>query len=135
MIKKPLFSSKIKTFFIYSTALFFIFSCGNNINKLDDEYLENIKINNEINYKIDLDKLANEKTMETSVKINITPKDSGVTAIYLFNENTNKLNNLIIIKGIPKIQEDIYIDLQWGTYGNMSYSPKLFKKKYILKVK
>ncbi|KYK91578.1 hypothetical protein, partial [Aggregatibacter actinomycetemcomitans] len=111
---------------------FFVISCGNNTDKLEDEYLGEIQKDSEYRYVIDIDKLANGKAIETSVKMTISPENSGITGKYLFNKQADLAQNLVIIEGKPQLQGDIYIDLQWGIYGNMSYSPKLFKKRYLL---
>ncbi|ACX81720.1 Uncharacterised protein [Aggregatibacter actinomycetemcomitans] len=134
MQNQSLFSNR-KFLFALFISLFFVFSCGNNTDKLEDKYLGEIQTNSEYRYVIDIDKLANGKAIETSVKIAISPENSGITVRYLFNEQANLTQNLVIIEGKPQLQGDIYIDLQWGIYGNMSYSPKLFKKRYSLKVK
>ncbi|MBN6076004.1 hypothetical protein HYE59_00145 [Aggregatibacter actinomycetemcomitans] len=134
MQKQSLFSN-IKYLFVFFISLFFVISCGNNTDKLEDEYLGEIQKDSEYRYVIDIDKLANGKAIETSVKMTILPENSGITGKYLFNEQADLAQNLVIIEGKPQLQGDIYIDLQWGIYGNMSYSPKLFKKRYSLKVK
>ncbi|MBN6069790.1 hypothetical protein HYE53_01290 [Aggregatibacter actinomycetemcomitans] len=134
MQKQSLFSN-IKYLFIFFISLFFVISCRNNTDKLEDEYLGEIQRDSEYRYVIDIDKLANGKAIETSVKMTISPENSGITGKYLFNEQADLAQNLVIIEGKPQLQGDIYIDLQWGIYGNMSYSPKLFKKRYLLKIK
>ncbi|WP_109078319.1 hypothetical protein [Aggregatibacter kilianii] len=127
------FFSKKSRLFIFFMSLFFVFSCGNNMDKLEDEYLGKINLNEEYHYTVNLDKLANGKAVETSVKVAITPENSGLTGKYLFNEQAQPAQNIVVIEGKPQVKGDIYIDVQWGIYGNMSYSPKLFKKRYILK--
>ncbi|MBN6074164.1 hypothetical protein HYE60_02645 [Aggregatibacter actinomycetemcomitans] len=134
MQKQSLFSN-VKYLFVFFISLFFVISCGNNTDKLEDEYLGEIQRDSEYRYVIDIDKLANGKAIETSVKVTISPENSGITGKYLFNEQADLAQNLVIIEGKPQLQGDIYIDLQWGIYGNMSYSPKLFKKRYLLKIK
>ncbi|EGY33380.1 lipoprotein, putative [Aggregatibacter actinomycetemcomitans serotype e str. SC1083] len=134
MQKQSLFSN-VKYLFVFFISLFFVISCGNNTDKLEDEYLGEIQKDSEYRYVIDIDKLANGKAIETSVKMTISPENSGITGKYLFNKQADLAQNLVIIEGKPQLQGDIYIDLQWGIYGNMSYSPKLFKKRYLLKIK
>ncbi|MBN6079636.1 hypothetical protein [Aggregatibacter actinomycetemcomitans] len=134
MQKQSLFSN-VKYLFVFFISLFFVISCGNNTDKLEDEYLGEIQKDSEYRYVIDIDKLANGKTIETSVKMTISPENLGITGKYLFNEQADLAQNIVIIEGKPQLQGDIYIDLQWGIYGNMSYSPKLFKKRYLLKIK
>ncbi|EHK90635.1 hypothetical protein [Aggregatibacter actinomycetemcomitans] len=134
MQKQSLFSN-VKYLFVFFISLFFVISCGNNTDKLEDEYLGEIQKDSEYRYVIDIDKLSNGKTIETSVKMTISPENLGITGKYLFNEQADLAQNLVIIEGKPQLQGDIYIDLQWGIYGNMSYSPKLFKKRYLLKIK
>ncbi|MBN6063370.1 hypothetical protein [Aggregatibacter actinomycetemcomitans] len=134
MQKQSLFSN-VKYLFVFFISLFFVISCGNNTDKLEDEYLGEIQKDSEYRYVIDIDKLADGKTIETSVKMTISPENLGITGKYLFNEQADLAQNLVIIEGKPQLQGDIYIDLQWGIYGNMSYSPKLFKKRYLLKIK
>jgi putative lipoprotein len=83
---------------------------------------------------IDLDKLANGKAIETSVRVVINPTNNGIKAGYQLTENTDEAKNQVIISGKPMVKGNISVDVQWGIYGNMSYSPKLFKKRFIINV-
>ncbi|WP_233443994.1 hypothetical protein [Aggregatibacter actinomycetemcomitans] len=78
MQNQSLFSNR-KFLFAFFISLFFVFSCGNNTDKLEDKYLGEIQTNSEYRYVIDIDKLANGKAIETSVKIAISPENSGIT--------------------------------------------------------
>ena len=91
-------------------------------------------MNQEYGYVIDLDKLANGKSIETSVRVNINTTNSGIKADYQLTENSGETKNQVIISGKPTVKGDISVDIQWGIYGNMSYSPKLFKKRFIINV-
>ena len=124
----------IKKLGIFLIGLLFLAACGNNVNKLADESLGEIKLNQEYGYVIDLDKLANGKAIETSVRVNINTTNSGIKADYQLTENRGETKNQVIISGKPTVKGDIYVDVQWGIYGNMSYSPKLFKKRFIINV-
>ena len=124
----------IKKLGIFLIGLLFLAACGNNVNKLADESLGEIKLNQEYGYVIDLDKLANGKAIETSVRVNINTTNSGIKADYQLTENRGETKNQVIISGKPTVKGDISVDIQWGIYGNMSYSPKLFKKRFIINV-
>ncbi|RDF00202.1 hypothetical protein DPV99_09810 [Aggregatibacter aphrophilus] len=124
----------IKKLGIFLIGLLFLAACGNNVNKLADESLGEIKLNQEYGYVIDLDKLANGKAIETSVRVNINTTNSGIKADYQLTENRDETKNQVIISGKPTVKGDISVDIQWGIYGNMSYSPKLFKKRFIINV-
>ena len=124
----------IKKLGIFLIGLSFLAACGNNVNNLADEYLGEIKLNQEYGYVIDLDKLANGKAIETSVRVNINTTNSGIKADYQLTENRDETKNQVIISGKPTVKGDIFVDIQWGIYGNMSYSPKLFKKRFIINV-
>lgn len=124
----------IKKLGIFLIGLSFLAACGNNVNNLADEYLGEIKLNQEYGYVIDLDKLANGKAIETSVRVNINTTNSGIKADYQLTENRGETKNQVIISGKPTVKGDIFVDIQWGIYGNMSYSPKLFKKRFIINV-
>ena len=124
----------IKKLGIFLIGLLFLAACGNNVNKLADESLGEIKLNQEYGYVIDLDKLANGKAIETSVRVNINTTNSGIKADYQLTENRGETKNQVIISGKPTVKGDISVDVQWGLYGNMSYSPKLFKKRFIINV-
>lgn len=124
----------IKKLGIFLIGLLFLAACGNNVNKLADESLGEIKLNQEYGYVIDLDKLANGKAIETSVRVNINTTNSGIKADYQLIENRGETKNQVIISGKPTVKGDISVDIQWGIYGNMSYSPKLFKKRFIINV-
>ena len=124
----------IKKLGIFLIGLLFLAACGNNVNKLADESLGEIKLNQEYGYVIDLDKLANGKAIETSVRVNINTTNSGIKADYQLTENRDETKNQVIISGKPTVKGDISVDFQWGIYGNMSYSPKLFKKRFIINV-
>ena len=124
----------IKKLGIFLIGLLFLAACGNNVNKLADESLGEIKLNQEYGYVIDLDKLANGKAIETSVRVNISTTNSGIKADYQLTENRDETKNQVIISGKPTVKGDISVDIQWGIYGNMSYSPKLFKKRFIINV-
>lgn len=124
----------IKKLGIFLIGLLFLAACGNNVNKLADESLGEIKLNQEYGYVIDLDKLANGKAIETSVRVNINTTNSGIKADYQLTENRGETKNQVIISGKPTVKGDISVDVQWGIYGNMSYSPKLFKKRFIINV-
>ena len=124
----------IKKLGIFLIGLSFLAACGNNVNNLADESLGEIKLNQEYGYVIDLDKLANGKAIETSVRVNINTTNSGIKADYQLTENRGETKNQVIISGKPTVKGDIFVDIQWGIYGNMSYSPKLFKKRFIITV-
>ncbi|WP_109428316.1 hypothetical protein [Aggregatibacter kilianii] len=124
----------IKKLGIFLIGLLFLAACGNNVNNLADESLGEIKLNQEYGYVIDLDKLANGKAIETSVRVNINTTNSGIKADYQLTENRGETKNQVIISGKPTVKGDISVDIQWGIYGNMSYSPKLFKKRFIINV-
>ena len=124
----------IKKLGIFFIDLLFLAACGNNVNNLADESLGEIKLNQEYGYVIDLDKLANGKAIETSVRVNINTTNSGIKADYQLTENRDETKNQVIISGKPTVKGDIFVDIQWGIYGNMSYSPKLFKKRFIINV-
>ncbi|WP_109083445.1 hypothetical protein [Aggregatibacter kilianii] len=124
----------IKKLGIFLIGLSFLAACGNNVNNLADESLGEIKLNQEYGYVIDLDKLANGKAIETSVRVNINTTNSGIKADYQLTENRGETKNQVIISGKPTVKGDIFVDIQWGIYGNMSYSPKLFKKRFIINV-
>ena len=119
---------------MFLIGLLFLAACGNNINKLADESLGEIKLNQEYGYVIDLDKLANGKSIETSVRVVINPINNGIKAGYQLTENADEAKNQVIISGKPMVKGNISVDVQWGIYGNMSYSPKLFKKRFIINV-
>ena len=70
----------IKKLGIFLIGLSFLAACGNNVNNLADESLGEIKLNQEYGYVIDLDKLANGKAIETSVRVNINTTNSGIKA-------------------------------------------------------
>ena len=124
----------IKKLGIFLIGLSFLAACGNNVNNLADESLGEIKLNQEYGYVIDLDKLANGKAIETSVRVNINTTNSGIKADYQLTENRGETKNQVIISGKPTVKGDIFVDIQWGIYCNMSYSPKLFKKRFIINV-
>ena len=124
----------IKKLGIFFIDLLFLAACGNNVNNLADESLGEIKLNQEYGYVIDLDKLVNGKAIETSVRVNINTTNSGIKADYQLTENRDETKNQVIISGKPTVKGDIFVDIQWGIYGNMSYSPKLFKKRFIINV-
>lgn len=124
----------IKKLGIFLIGLLFLAACGNNVNNLADESLGEIKLNQEYGYVIDLDKLANGKAIETSVRVNINTTNTGIKADYQLTENRGETKNQVIISGKPTVKGDISVDIQWGIYGNMSYSPKLFKKLFIINV-
>ena len=124
----------IKKLGIFLIGLLFLAACGNNVNNLADESLGEIKLNQEYGYVIDLDKLANGKAIETSVRVNINTTNSGIKADYQLTENRDETKNQVIISGKPTVKGDISVDIQWGIYGNMSYSTKLFKKRFIINV-
>lgn len=124
----------IKKLGIFLIGLSFLAACGNNVNNLADESLGEIKLNQEYGYVIDLDKLANGKAIETSVRVNINTTNSGIKADYQLTENRGETKNQVIISGKPTVKGNISVDIQWGIYGNMSYSPKLFKKRFIINV-
>ena len=122
----------IKKLGMFLIGLLFLAACGNNINKLADESLGEIKLNQEYGYVIDLDKLANGKAIETSVRVVINPTNNGIKAGYQLTKNTDETKNQVIISGKPMVKGNISVDVQGGIYGNMSYSPKLFKKRFII---
>ena len=68
------------------------------------------------------------------MRVNINTTNSGIKADYQLTENRGETKNQVIISGKPTVKGDISVDVQWGIYGNMSYSPKLFKKRFIINV-
>lgn len=132
-LNNPLFLT-IKKLSMFLIGLLFLAAYGNNINKLADESLGEIKLNQEYGYVIDLDKLANGKAIETSVRVVINPTNNGIKAGYQLTKNIDETKNKVIISGKPMVKGNISVDVQWGIYGNMSYSPKLFKKIFIINV-
>jgi len=120
----------IKKLGMFLIGLLFLAACGNNINKLADESLGEIKLNQEYGYVIDLDKLANGKAIETSVRVVINPTNNGIKAGYQLTKNTDETKNQVIISGKPMVKGNISVDVQWGIYGNMSLYQKIYKKKF-----
>ena len=104
----------IKKLGMFLIGLLFLAACGNNINKLADESLGEIKLNQEYGYVIDLDKLANGKAIETSVRVVINPTNNGIKAGYQLTENTDEAKNQVIISGKPMVKGNISVDVQWG---------------------
>ncbi|MBN6075207.1 hypothetical protein HYE60_08140, partial [Aggregatibacter actinomycetemcomitans] len=66
----------MKGVFSIFVSLFFILSCGNGVNKLDNEYLGEIKKNQPYNTAITLPKRVVGKSGFTCI---ISPNNSGLT--------------------------------------------------------
>nr|WP_233114096.1 hypothetical protein [Aggregatibacter actinomycetemcomitans] len=122
-----------KFLLVFFISLFFIFSCGNDIKNLSDEYLLDASKGNFYSNTI---KLSLEKVVRTDFKVTITPEKSGIYWIANDEEFSSGIKdyNYIIIKGNPLVVGEIYIDFDWYTYGTNMRTGKHFKKRYILKV-
>ncbi|MBN6076031.1 hypothetical protein HYE59_00305 [Aggregatibacter actinomycetemcomitans] len=83
--------------------------------------------------------LPKKSVIPDGLRIIISPKDSGLKWEPSEYKDTvqpieAKDYNTIVISGKPNVTGEIYIDFSWSTYGSMIYSPKAYKKRYILKV-
>ncbi|MBN6073942.1 hypothetical protein HYE60_01470, partial [Aggregatibacter actinomycetemcomitans] len=118
---------KMKRIFLAFISLFFILSCGNGVNKLDDEYLGNIKKNQPYSAMIILPKRI---VNELSFSIKFTPDTSGLTWFVKEELSSPGIKNYdkIFIEGKPNVTNDIYIDFYWTTYGTNMSSGKHFQK-------
>ncbi|MBN6074672.1 hypothetical protein HYE60_05320, partial [Aggregatibacter actinomycetemcomitans] len=93
-------------------------SCGNGVNKLDDEYLGNATKEQLYSKVISL---PGGKVDDIDFIGKIFPNNAGLeweaedksSSLRIKNKNYNK----IIIKGTPYITGYVYIDFDWWTYG------------------
>ncbi|MBN6076932.1 hypothetical protein HYE59_05135 [Aggregatibacter actinomycetemcomitans] len=125
----------MKKIFLIFLSFLFLFSCGNGVKKLNDEYLGSIKKNQLYNTVIFL---PGGKVDNIDFIVEIFPNDAGLrweaegksNSLRIKSKNYNK----IMIQGMPYVTGTIYIDFDWWTYGTNMSTGKHFKKRYILKV-
>ncbi|MBN6077120.1 hypothetical protein HYE59_06145 [Aggregatibacter actinomycetemcomitans] len=128
---------KMTRIFLYILSGLCMISCSdfNKINVLQDEYLDSAKLGKYYSYVVNVPK---KSVIPDSFSIKMEPNNVGLTwETGTYNTSmpikARDYNN-ITISGKPNVAGEIYIDFSWSTYGSMVYSPKAYKKRYILKV-